>query len=891
FGIWVEGDDGTRQMVNIGRTYVAPPPSVTRFEQGETVEVPFTVLADARLTGLTFNRLLDPLADPEPEALRVRVFRNDAALGRQLVFEDTIRADLAQTDSVYGQAYSVEAEGDVLLAAPLDPNAQPAPYLLEVTAVQGGPLTSLRDVTDATGVVLSDVSLALRIGVNDTPATVDLNFEAQPLLRGHGDDIPMTPTHWTVGGSDALTFEIPIDGVIREIEIPHLGDPLRDSGEETVRLTLTAPDGTRVSTELRGDFNEGANPLGLPQVAVFDPPLRVERLDASGQRQLATLTVEALDPVYTSGAVIAWEGDWDDPIPWTVCPLPDGVVYRDDLPSGLSSYDCPALNMFGGHVQGIKLWMVAEDTPDKIAAMTTALDQADYLVLSSNRFYDSLSRIPWRWPMSLAYYEALFDGRLGYDLVRQFESAPRLGPFRIRDQVTPLDDLPDWVNEHWEAEEAFHVYDHPIVLVFKKTDAYSPQNTRAILESVAIRPVRTAYPGYVADPEPVGVVTWRAQEATQSPTLLHFDADTWETQRAGGTWRDLFDPGSLVNRSQVAALIAWWGLIVLAGWIAWPLLFVALPALPDRAYPAAKITAWLIVAWIAWAGGTLNLRTWSRGGLALILLALAALSAAAVWRRRGQFAAYVRANWRFLLAMEALTLALFLAFVGVRLSNPDLWHGSFGGEKPMDFAYFNAVLRSTVFPPLDPWFSGGYINYYYFGYVIVGAPVKLLGITPSVAYNLIIPALFAMTGIGVFSIAYNWVRARSTRPGQIASPPKSPSPAELERGTSPLDGGSCVGAYSSTPLPGGAEQRAGESAEIGPPDLPHPWPRSAWPAPSPYMERGQRGASAPSGGEVELGTASNSAYSQRLSALEPGEPEKGTGAYSSTPLPGGAEQR
>ncbi|MCZ7538378.1 MAG: DUF2298 domain-containing protein [Anaerolineae bacterium] len=634
------------------------------------------------------------------------------------------------------------------------------------------------------------------------PATVDLNFEAQPLLRGHGDDIPMTPTHWTVGGSDALAFEIPIDGVIREIEVLHLGDPLRDSGEEAVRLTLTAPDGTQTSTVLRGDFNEGANPLGPPQVAVFDPPLRVERLDASGQRQLATLTVEALDPVYTSGAVIAWEGDWDDPIPWTVCPLPDDVVYRDDLPSGLSSYDCPAVNMFGPHVQGIKLWMVAEDNEEKITAMTGALDQADYLVISSNRFYDSLSRIPWRWPMSLAFYEALFDGRLGYELVRQFESAPQLGPFRIRDQVTPLDDLPAWVNEHWEAEEAFSVYDHPIVLVFKKTDAYSPETVRALLESVTIRPVRSAYPGYVADPEPVGVVTWRAQESTQSPTLLHFDADKWETQRAGGTWRDLFDPDSLLNRSQIAALIAWWLLIVLAGWIAWPLLFVALPALPDRAYPAAKIAAWLIVAWVAWAGGTLGLRTWSRGGLALLLLALAALSLAAVWRRRGQLAAYVRANWRFLLAMEALTLALFLAFVGVRLTNPDLWHGSFGGEKPMDFAYFNAVLRSTVFPPLDPWFSGGYINYYYFGYVIVGAPVKLLGIAPSVAYNLIIPALFAMTGIGVFSVAYNWVRARSARPGQSASPPKSPSPAEPERGTSPLD----VGAYRHTPLRGGAGQ-------------------------------------------------------------------------------------
>ncbi|MBZ0276327.1 MAG: DUF2298 domain-containing protein, partial [Anaerolineae bacterium] len=102
----------------------------------------------------------------------------------------------------------------------------------------------------------------------------------------------------------------------------------------------------------------------------------------------------------------------------------------------------------------------------------------------------------------------------------------------------------------------------------------------------------------------------------------------------------------------------------------------------------------------------------------------------------------------------------FLAFLLVRMTNPDLWHPYFGGEKPMDFAYFNGVLRSTVFPPIDPWFTDGYINYYYFGYVIVGVPVLLLGVMPSIAYNLIIPTLFALTGIGAFSAAFSIVSSR-----------------------------------------------------------------------------------------------------------------------------------
>ena len=97
----------------------------------------------------------------------------------------------------------------------------------------------------------------------------------------------------------------------------------------------------------------------------------------------------------------------------------------------------------------------------------------------------------------------------------------------------------------------------------------------------------------------------------------------------------------------------------------------------------------------------------------------------------------------------------------MRYLNPDLWHPVVGGEKPMDFAYLNAVLKSTWFPPYDPWFAGGVMNYYYFGFVLVGAPIKALGIIPSIGYNLAIPMLFAMTGVGAYTLASNWPGAAS----------------------------------------------------------------------------------------------------------------------------------
>jgi uncharacterized membrane protein len=41
-------------------------------------------------------------------------------------------------------------------------------------------------------------------------------------------------------------------------------------------------------------------------------------------------------------------------------------------------------------------------------------------------------------------------------------------------------------------------------------------------------------------------------------------------------------------------------------------------------------------------------------------------------------------------------------------------------EAIFTLAFLNAVLRSPYMPPYDPWFAGGSINYYNYGYVIFG---------------------------------------------------------------------------------------------------------------------------------------------------------------------------
>ena len=133
------------------------------------------------------------------------------------------------------------------------------------------------------------------------------------------------------------------------------------------------------------------------------------------------------------------------------------------------------------------------------------------------------------------------------------------------------------------------------------------------------------------------------------------------------------------------------------------------------------------------------------------------ISSSVLYFKRDEILGFLRIRWKRLVILECVFLLAFFSFLLIRMANPDLWHPYRGGEKPMDMAYLNAVLRSSYMPPYDPWFSGGYMNYYYWGQFIVASLIHMSGITTEVAYNLAIPTLFAFTAGAAFTIGSNLV--------------------------------------------------------------------------------------------------------------------------------------
>src|SRR5581483_11881364 len=247
-----------------------------------------------------------------------------------------------------------------------------------------------------------------------------------------------------------------------------------------------------------------------------------------------------------------------------------------------------------------------------------------------------------------------------------------------------------------------------------------------------------------------------------------------EADRAGGTWSQLFDRGSLANKLPP---IAWWIAIEALGALVFPLLFLALRPLYDGGWLLAKPAGMLLLAYLSWLPPSLHLATYDRAEIMAVSLLLLASGTFAYWAQREAIDSYVKSHWRRLLGGELLFLALFGLFFLIRASNPDLWHPAMGGEKPMDFAFLNATLKTTYFPPYDPWFAGGYINYYYFGFVIVGTLIKLLGIVPAVAYNLAVPILPAVSCLAAFTIVASLVAAAGSLWTRRSAGPEADPPA------------------------------------------------------------------------------------------------------------------
>ncbi len=571
----------------------------------------------------------------------------------------------------------------------------------------------------------------------NVPAGINLHIK---MADGsiYQDPLPF-PTGGLIatGQPYTLPFTANASGSLTDVYLPHVTatavnaatptSVASTSGPQTLSLSIgVQPDpGGNPSTataSLTSDFSSGSDGRGGGYTLTLDKPLAVTK------GQVYMIRLEDSGAVTLVGAAPINESDWDDGLP---------------LRLGAEGYDG-----YGGLYQGgLNLQIYFDDNADKLKRFVDTLSQGDFIFMSSNRQWASVTRIPERYPLTTVYYRALigcpadkdviwcynvarpgmFQGQLGYKLVAVFESFPTI-------------DIPGifkWQANDQFAEEAFTVYDHPKVLIFQKQPDFSAAQVQTLLGAVDLSHVVHLTPG----------------EAGSYKSLLLSPAALAQ-QQAGGTWSQLFNYDWIQNHYPVLGLIYWYLFIFVLGLLTYPIIRFALPGLGDKGYPLARLLGLVLLGYFSWLGGSLGVPA-TRTTILIIFVALAAAGLGLGWLRRDELAEEWKTRKKYFLMIEGLFLAFFLFDLLIRIGNPDLWHPAKGGERPMDFSYFNAVLKSTSFPPYDPWFAGGYINYYYYGFVLVATPVKLLGIVPTLAYNFILPTLFAMVAMGAFCVGWN----------------------------------------------------------------------------------------------------------------------------------------
>jgi Gpi18-like mannosyltransferase len=149
------------------------------------------------------------------------------------------------------------------------------------------------------------------------------------------------------------------------------------------------------------------------------------------------------------------------------------------------SWDDPLPLNNGKQYESIMLDLYDPESPQKWKSINSKLDKADYMIMSSNRLWGSITKVPDKYPITSKYYRDIFQGETSWNLLARFVSYPGISiPFLNKCIYIGKTDYPINNNSLFEidrncfnpgiyirddiADESFTVYDHAQVLIFKK---------------------------------------------------------------------------------------------------------------------------------------------------------------------------------------------------------------------------------------------------------------------------------------------------------------------------------------------------------------------------------------------------------------------------------------
>lgn len=207
---------------------------------------------------------------------------------------------------------------------------------------------------------------------------------------------------------------------------------------------------------------------------------------------------------------------------------------------------------------------------------------------------------------------------------------------------------------------------------------------------------------------------------------------------------------------EFAQVTGWWKMFFAMGVVFFPLSALLFRKFSDRGYIFGKILGMVGTGWLVYVLSSLHIGKFSAvTGYVVLALCLVVNYGLLVFLCRKKkrsvleflgisdgSAVLTRAVW-----YEVLFFAVLVVLLYMKSFHPDFcWQT----EGFMDYGFMVSLDKSEYMPPEDFWFSGTYLNYYYFGQYLCTYLSKLAGVSMSVGYNL------CLMTIGVFGVVLSY---------------------------------------------------------------------------------------------------------------------------------------
>ena len=206
-------------------------------------------------------------------------------------------------------------------------------------------------------------------------------------------------------------------------------------------------------------------------------------------------------------------------------------------------------------------------------------------------------------------------------------------------------------------------------------------------------------------------------------------------------------------------VLVWWLMTVVIGLGFMPITSRLFSKFRDGGWIFSKAIGIFVSAYFFWVLCCAKIFKFTRGNCILVLVACMLICWGIgyyLYKKDGVKPSF---SWKLVITEEILFLAVYLIWCYVVSFDP----GAYGQEKPMDYAFMTAMMRSEYLPFLDPWYSGEVINYYYGGQYIATFLTKISGVGVGVAYSLMRTTIGAFAFMLPFSIGYQLIERYQIR--------------------------------------------------------------------------------------------------------------------------------